>query len=367
LTAVINIASFCMFMHHESDNIHSEPGETATLSRPRSVAIVGATGYAGQEIRRLLAQHPGFAEPLLLTARAGATPQDTASVGATNPASGGVLPFAPERLTGRDAVFLCTPHGAAQPLVVAALEQGCRVVDLSADFRLKDPATYQTAYGEPHQVPGLLETAVYGLTEHRREEVSEARLVANPGCYPTSILLPLIPLLEAGVIDSSAHIVADCKSGVSGAGNSPSPRTTFGAVHENFSAYSVGGHRHLPEIRQEAGFDRIVFVPHLLPVFRGILSTIYVRPPGGATANDLRDVLRARYGSEPFVRILEEDAGVPTLADVRMTNRCHVAVTGQGELAVITSAIDNLMKGAAGQALQNMNLMLGFPETAGLA
>lgn len=351
-----------MFMHNERENMRA--GAVGVLRSPPRFqsAIVGATGYTGQEIRRILAAHPDFAPPLLLTARApAALHSGVRPTVETEP-----VPFAPELLDGVDGVFVCTPHGTAQPLVSAALERGCRVVDLSADFRLRDPATYEAVYGRPHEAPGLLRDAVYGLTEVRRRSIPDARLVANPGCYPTSVLLPLLPLLEAGLIDSSAHIVADSKSGVSGAGNTPSPHTSFGAVHENFGAYAVGGHRHLPEIRQEAGFDRIVFVPHLLPVFRGILSTLYVRPPTGVSADDLRDVLQARYATEPFVHVLDADAGVPALADVRLTNRCHVAVADQGELVVIVSVIDNLVKGAAGQAVQNMNLMLGIPETAGL-
>ena len=328
----------------ESDGGPGQPGPGGLRA---TGAIIGASGYTGQELQRLLARHPGLREPRLLTAR-------------------GPDAFDPEILHEVDGVFLCTPHGAAQPLAQAALERGCRVVDLSADFRLRDPAVYASTYGAEHSAPELLHDAVYGLTEHARTRVPDARLVANPGCYPTSVLLPLLPLLRVGLVSAATTIVCDCKSGVSGAGNSPGPRTIFGAVHENFSAYAVSGHRHLPEIQQEAGTMNMVFVPHLLPVFRGILSTIYLRPVRGVDVQELRAHLRDRYDGEAFVRILEEEEGQPQLTDVQRTNRCDIALAAQGEHVVVTSVIDNLVKGAAGQALQNMNLMLGFPEGAGL-
>ena len=317
------------------------------------MAIVGTSGYAGRELQRLIQGHPGLDEPLLLSARGGSAPA-------------GVTEYEGSALRGTEVVFLCTPHGAAQPLVRDALEQGCRVVDLSADFRLRDPAQYAAAYGAEHAAPDLLPEAVYGLTEHARARLPEARLVANPGCYPTSVLLPLIPLAKAGLVDNRTPVVCDAKSGVSGAGNTPTAANVFGAVHDNFRAYAVGGHRHAPEIRQESGMADVLFVPHLLPVFRGILSTIYLRPAPGATVAGMREHLRACWEHEPFVQLLDEADGQPQLADVQRTNRCVVAVTDQGGFAVVTSVIDNLVKGAAGQAIQNVNLMLGFPETAGL-
>ncbi len=300
-----------------------------------------------------MAGHPGLDEPILLSARAG-SPEPPVS------------PYDPALLASADVVFLCTPHGVAQPLVRDALDRGCRVVDLSADFRLRDPEVYARAYGAEHTAPELLDEAVYGLSEYARPRLPEARLVANPGCYPTSVLLPLEPLLGAGFVDETATVVCDCKSGVSGAGNTPGATNLFGAVHDNFKAYAVEGHRHAPEIRQESGLEHIVFVPHLLPVFRGILSTIYVRPAHGVAAADMRDHLSEHWDAEPFLQVLEASEGQPELADVRATNRCLVSVTAQDEHVVITSAIDNLMKGAAGQAIQNMNLMLGYPEPSGL-
>ncbi len=322
-------------------------------SRRTTVAVIGTTGYTGQELIRLIAGHPDLEPPLLLSAREG---------GARAP----VQAYDPTALTSAEIVFLCTPHGVSQPLVRDALECGCRVVDLSADFRLRDPATYAEAYGAEHTSPGLLDTAVYGLTEHARAHLPEATLVANPGCYPTSVLLPLKAILAAGLVDTEAPLVCDCKSGVSGAGNTPGPANLFGAVHDNFKAYAVGGHRHAPEIRQESGLDHVLFVPHLLPVFRGILSTIYVRPAPGVSAGDMRAHLQQTWRDEAFLSVMDASEGQPELAAVRSTNRCLVAVTDQDGHVVVTSAIDNLMKGAAGQAIQNMNLMLGYPETAGL-
>jgi N-acetyl-gamma-glutamyl-phosphate reductase len=248
-----------------------------------------------------------------------------------------------------DGAFLCTPHGTSAPLAAKCLDLGLKVVDLSADFRL------QGAAGE----------AVYGLTEHARKAVSSARLVANPGCYPTAVLLALKPLLAAELVDLHTTIVADCKSGVSGAGRSPSARTHFGGVHENFSAYAVGTHRHLPEIHEQAGTTRLVFVPHLLPVFRGILATIYFQPVPGVKAREALGCLAEAYAGEPFVRVYPR--GLPELDRVRNTNECHVGAADADGLVVLVSAIDNLVKGASGQAIQNMNLMLGLEETEGLA
>jgi N-acetyl-gamma-glutamyl-phosphate reductase len=269
------------------------------------------------------------------------------------------------RLANVDGVFLCTPHGAASAVAKAALAHGKKVVDLSADFRLRDPALYQRTYKATHPAPELLAQAVYGLTEPARDAVRGAQLIANPGCYPTSILLPLLPLLQHRLLDAAALVIADSKSGVSGAGKAPTERSHYGAVHENFLAYGVGEHRHLPEICQQAGTDRIVFTPHLLPCFRGMLSTIYVQPSGGADAATLRSCLQEQYTNEPFVRVYGK--GQPELRHVQHTNQCQIAVAASGPLVVITSALDNLQKGAAGQALQNMNLMLGLPEGDGLS
>lgn len=324
----------------------------------KKVAVLGASGYTGQELARLLDHHPQLELGAFLSARPGVTPEPPAL-----PVDRPVEPLDLERLDAVDGVFVCTPHGAAAPLVQEALQRGKRVVDLSADFRLRDPDGFAAAYGQPHAAPELLSEAVYGLTEHARERVAAARLVANPGCYPTAVLMPLLPLLRAGLL-ATEPIVADCKSGTSGAGAKAQPRTHFGAVHENFLAYGVGTHRHSPEIAQEAGTDRVVFVPHLLPVFRGMLATLYLPPAAGTDADTVRSCLQETYADEPFVRIY--DRGLPELDRVRHSNFCDIGVAACGPRVVVLSAIDNLVKGAAGQALQNMNLLLGLPETAGL-
>ncbi|MFY9341244.1 MAG: N-acetyl-gamma-glutamyl-phosphate reductase [Planctomycetota bacterium] len=326
----------------------------------KTCAIVGASGYTGRELLDLLAHHRQLRATVVMTARVGALPEPPAFPG--DPV---IDALDLGRLGSVDGVFLCTPHGAAAAIAQAALAKGKKVVDLSADFRMRDPAAYQRTYGSAHPAPELLARAVYGLTEHRRKAVQKADLVANPGCYPTSILLPLLPLVAAGLLDPAAAVVADSASGTSGAGKALSERSHFGNVHENFCAYGVGSHRHAPEIWQEAGTDRIVFTPHLLPVFRGILSTIYVTPRTGGGADAIRACLHDRYAAEPFVRVFPQ--GQPELRAVQHTNQCHIAVTASGPLVVITSAIDNLVKGASGQALQNMNLMLGLPEGEGLA
>jgi len=325
----------------------------------KKAAIVGASGYTGRELLHWLHRHPHLEASVVMTARAGATPEPVA-----HPGEDPIDPLDVARLRDVDGVFLCTPHGAASELAKAALAMGRKVVDLSADFRLRDPQVYAKTYGSPHPAPDLLAQAVYGLTEHARSAVAGCSLLANPGCYPTSILLPLLPLLQGGMLDATAPIIADAKSGVSGAGKSPTDRTIFGAVHETFCAYGVGTHRHTPEIHQGAGTDRIVFVPHLLPVFRGILSTIYVTPARGQTADTIREALRSRYDGERFVKVYGK--GMPELRWVQHTNQCHMAVAACGSQVVVVSAIDNLLKGASGQAIQNMNLMLGLAEAEGL-
>lgn len=326
----------------------------------KTCAIVGASGYTGRELLTLLSRHARLQATVVMTARAGTAPEAPAF-----PTDPTIDALNLDRLGDVDGVFLCTPHGAASEIARTALQRGKKVVDLSADFRLRDQAVYQRTYGSAHPAPELLAQAVYGLTEHHRAAVQRAELVANPGCYPTSILLPLLPLLRAHLLDAAAPIIADSKSGTSGAGKAPSERTHFGNVHENFCAYGVGNHRHTPEIHQEAGTDRIVFTPHLLPTFRGMLSTLYLTPRSGVTADALRQCLLERYAHEPFVKVYSK--GQPELRCVQNTNQCHLAVAASGPLLVVTSVIDNLLKGASGQALQNMNLMLGLPEGDGLS
>lgn len=326
----------------------------------KKAAVLGASGYTGRELQRLLARHPGLELHAFASAREGGAAERPELE--SEPL---VEPLDWKRVAECDGVFLCTPHGTSAPLAQRCLELGLHVVDLSADFRLPDPALYRKHYEHEHPAPQLLCSAVYGLTERARERLHGAQLVANPGCYPTSILLALQPLLEAGLVERGETIVCDSKSGVSGAGKTPSSRTLFGNSHENFLAYGLGTHRHQPEIRLHAGTERLVFVPHLLPVFRGILSTIYLAPAAGARAETLRACLRESYAGERFVRVFER--GLPELRGVQNTNECHIAVGECADRVVLVSVIDNLLKGASGQALQNMNLALGLEEAAGLA
>lgn len=329
------------------------------LTGTKRIAVVGATGYAGSELCKLANAHSGLELVSAMSARS-----EGGSRAPRTPGEVHVDAYTPELFESLDGVFVCAPHGASAPIVLAALEAGAAVVDLSADFRLEDASIYEATYGLPHPAPNLLGEAVYGLTEHAREAVVNTRLVANPGCYPTSILLPLLPLFEHGLVPQDSVIIADSKSGLSGAGKGASDRTHFGNVHENFLAYGVGTHRHTPEIHQVAGTDTIRFVPHLLPVERGILSTIYVQPVGGVDASAIRSCLLERYANERFVHVRQ--AGLPELKDVQRTNRCDMAVCDADGMVVIISVIDNLLKGAAGQAMQNMNLMLGLPEAEGI-
>jgi len=254
-------------------------------------------------------------------------------------------------------------------LAPAMLEAGARVIDLSGAFRLRTPENYTAWYKEPHTQPGLLAEAVYGLPEFCRERIPGARLVANPGCYPTAANLAIRPLVDAGVVDRAAGIVCDAKSGVSGAGRKPSLKTSFCEVTENFSAYSILKHRHVPEVLQVSGLEEgeFSFTAQLLPLDRGILETIYFRAKGVHSAEELLHIYEQRYSAEPFVRLYDPGHS-PELRAVARTNFCDIGVTLDPHTgrAVVVSAIDNLVKGAAGQAIQNMNLMLGFAETEGL-
>ncbi len=329
------------------------------MTRTPRIAIVGASGYTGREVRSLLHRHPGVQVDLTTTARTDYTPPPP-----DLPYDAAVEPLRLSDLQYVDAAIVCAPHGAAVPLVRAALEHDCKVVDLSADFRLRDADLYAAHYGQPHAAPELLDDAVYGLTEHYRTAVKGGRLIANPGCYPTSILLPLLPLLHSDLLAPDVPIIADAKSGVSGAGKTPSERTVYGNVHDNCSAYGIGTHRHTPEIHARAGTDRIVFVPHLLPLFRGMLTTLYLAPAPGVDAAAMLAHLDEHYAAEPFVRVYP--TGTPSLDRVQHTNFCDIGAADAGDRVVVVAAIDNLGKGAAGQAVQNLNVLLGLPETMGL-
>ncbi|MGP0089827.1 MAG: N-acetyl-gamma-glutamyl-phosphate reductase [Xanthobacteraceae bacterium] len=344
------------------------------MATKAKIGVLGASGYTGAELVRLLLCHPRV-EIALLTAerRAGQEMREVFPQ---------FSPFALPKLValdaldwaglGLDLVFCALPHATTQQVIAQlfAAAPGSKVVDLSADFRLRDPAAYARWYGHEHQAPELQSRAVYGLVEAYRRDIKEAKLVANPGCYTTCAQLPLIPLLKANAIDPD-EIVIDAKSGMTGSGRAAKEAMLFSEVAEGFNAYGVGHHRHMAELDQEfskaAGRDVVVtFTPHLVPMNRGILSTIYVRGRD-RTPEALLQILRDAYAGEPFVHLLPFGE-VPHTRHVRGSNMTFIGlakdrVPGR---AIIVSALDNLVKGASGQAMQNMNLMLGFPETLGL-
>ena len=333
------------------------------------VGIVGGTGYTGVELLRLLAQHPQV-ELKAITSRSEAG----MPVSQMFPNLRGRvdLPFTEptiENLGGCDVVFFATPNGVAMKQVPELLEKGIKVIDLAADYRLKNPAEWQKWYGMPHASENLLAEAVYGLPEVNREAIKSARLVANPGCYPTAVQLGFLPLLKAGLIDTQS-LVADAKSGVSGAGRKAEVHTLLCEAGDSFKAYSVAGHRHLPEIKQGLAYISgqnvgLTFVPHLLPMIRGIHATLYARLTGDIA--DLQALYEQTYANEAFVDVLPAGSH-PETRTVRGANMCRMAVHRPqgGDTVVILSVIDNLVKGAAGQAIQNMNIMCGLPETTGL-
>lgn len=331
--------------------------------------IVGGTGYTGVELLRLLALHPEV------------TIASVTSRGDANKPVADVYPNLrgfvrntfveplPEHLADCDVVFFATPNGTAMRMAPELLDRGIRIIDLAADFRLKDPEVWAHWYGEPHACPELLGKAVYGLPEVHREAIRQANLVACPGCYPTSVQLGLLPLLEAGLINND-RIIADVKSGVSGAGRKAEIPILMSETGESLKAYSVKGHRHWPELRQ--GLELVAcksvgltFVPHLIPMIRGIHATLYTELK--ADSADLQSVFENRYRDEPFVDVLPAGSH-PDTRNVRGVNRCQIAVHQpmDGNTVVVLSVIDNLVKGAAGQAVQNMNLMFGLDEQAGL-
>ncbi len=335
-----------------------------------NIAIIGASGYTGAELIRILLTHP-FANISVLTGDSQAG-KDIGDVYPHLRFKGLPKLIALEQVdfSGVDLVFCCLPHGTTQK-VIAALPEHLRIIDLSADFRLYNVETYAKWYGHAHQAVELQKTAVYGLTEHAREKIKNARLVANPGCYPTTSSLPLMPLLAAGLI-SHENIIIDAKSGVTGAGRSSSQANLFSEVNEGVKAYGIAAHRHAPEIEQNLSLVSgkeimVTFTPHLMPMNRGILSTIYVQLSAGKTVDDLRTQLEKTYGDEAFVHVLP--AGVmPSTHQVRGTNDCVMNVFADriAGRAIIVSVTDNLVKGASGQAVHNMNVIFGFPEKTAL-
>jgi N-acetyl-gamma-glutamyl-phosphate reductase len=342
---------------------------------PEKVAVIGASGYSGEELVRLLIRHPGV-ELVALTSRqlAGQT------VAQVFPKFAGMryadLAFIESDVakliaTGARTVFLALPHGVATEFARPLVAAGLRVIDLSADFRIKDTATYQEFYGEPHAAPELAAQSVYGLPELYREQIRTAQLIASPGCYPTSILLPLIPLLQRRLIKPQS-IVVSSMSGVSGAGRNAKVDYLYVECNESLRAYGLPKHRHLAEIEQELSFAagepvRIDFAPHLVPVNRGIHSTIFCAPADGTEPWHVTNAFRESYGSEPFIRLLGE-TGFPDTKNVVFTNFVDIAWRHDARTGrfVLLSAEDNLTKGAAGQAVQSLNLLCNLPETTGL-
>jgi len=332
------------------------------------VGIVGGTGYTGIELLRILARHPESELVAITSRKEAGTPASEIF-----PSLRGIvdLPYsdpAKTDLSKCDVVFFATPNTVAMGEARALVEDGIRVVDLSADFRIKDIAVWEKWYKVKHAAPDLVAQAVYGLPEVNRDKISRARLVANPGCYPTAVQLGLIPLLANGTVDAG-HLIADAKSGVSGAGKKTEDHLLFSEAADNFKAYGVSGHRHWPEILQglgeAAGGDvRLTFVPHLVPMIRGIHATLYARI---TKATDFQELYEDRYRDEPFVDVLP-GGSEPDTRSVRAANTCRIAIhrPHDGDTLVVISVIDNLVKGASGQAVQNMNIMFGLTETTGL-
>jgi N-acetyl-gamma-glutamyl-phosphate reductase len=333
------------------------------------IGIVGGTGYTGVELLRLLASHPD-ADVRAITSRKDAGTRVADMFASLRGHYDLVFADPGEaRLADCDLVFFATPHGVAMAQARELVGAGVKIIDLAADFRLKDPAEFERWYKLPHACPDLLAESVYGLPEVNRDAIRKARIVGNPGCYPTAVQLGFLPLLEAGVVDAQ-HLIADCKSGVSGAGRKAEMNLLFAEATDNFSAYAVKGHRHHPEIVQglaaaSSSPVKLVFTPHLTPMIRGIFATLYA--PLKRLDVDLQALYEKRYAGEPFVDVMPAGS-MPDTRSVRAANVCRIAVHRPqgGDIAMVLAVEDNLVKGAAGQAIQNMNLMFGLPETTGL-
>ena len=334
------------------------------------IGILGASGYTGAELLRLLVRHPQAEIRLLTGERSAGKPIAQVFPHLDGYGLPDLVGLEEAKTDGIDLIFCALPHGTTQK-VIAALPRDMKVIDLSADFRLADTGSYAEWYGHAHQAPELQREAIYAITEFVRPALGNARLVANPGCYPTSAQLPLVPLLEKGAI-AAGDIIIDAKSGVSGAGRAAKEASLYAEVAEGIQAYGVAGHRHAPEIEQglsgAAGKPVVVnFTAHLMPMNRGILSSCYVKLNNGAEPGDLRKILTERFQGEPFVRVVSEGVS-PSTRHVRGSNLCLIGIFPdrvKGR-AILLSVLDNLVKGASGQAIQNMNVMLGLEETAGL-
>ncbi len=328
------------------------------------VGIINVTGYIGIDLARLLHQHPGVSLASVTGRSAAGEKLETVF-----PHMAGVDLEITSDLEEVDLAFSALPHGAGAEVIARTLERDIKVIDISADFRLNDAATYKEWYKIAHPVPELLDEAVYGLPEINRSKIARARLIANPGCYPTSAILPLVPALREGLI--KPDIIVDSKSGLSGAGRALTLNTHFAEANESVSAYALSGHRHMPEIQQElqklAGNEKVTltFVPHLVPMTRGMLSSCYASLKKEITLEKVRDIYREFYRDEPFVRVVDNP---PQTKHTLGNNFCLIcpAIDARTGRLIVISCIDNLVKGGAGQAIQNMNLMLGLPETTGL-
>ncbi len=332
------------------------------------VGILGATGYTARELVRILLRHPEVEIRVLTSRQEGRPP-----ISAVHPQFAGRLeleltPTEPHHVAGQtDCIFSCLPHAASADVIAQLADSDVRIIDFSADYRLDDAATYQEWYGKRHPDPERLGQVAYGLPELFREQIRESKLVANPGCYPTAAILALAPLLKSEWIECHT-IVVDAKSGLSGAGRTPKLTTHFVEANESVSPYSVGRHRHMPEMEQILGRiighrPSILFTPHLIPMDRGILATVYVRPTVNKSEDEWLDLLQTFYEGEPFVRVVEH---LPATKDTLSSNFCDLTVRLVKERLVVFSAIDNLGKGASGAAVQNLNVMFGFPETLAL-
>ncbi len=335
------------------------------------VGVVGGTGYTGVELLRLLSRHPEV-ELVAITSR-GDAGMPVADMFPSLRRRVGLKFVTPQeaRLEACDAVFFATPNGIAMKQAAELVAAGVRVIDLAADFRIRDISEWQKWYGMEHAAPELVAEAVYGLPELNREQIRNARVLANPGCYPTAVQLGFLPLIEAGLVDT-AHLIADAKSGVSGAGRKAEVHTLLPEAADSFKAYGVPGHRHLPEIRQGLSLVAgepvgLTFVPHLTPMIRGIHATLYGRIKPGVELPDLQALFERRYEGEAFVDVMPAGSH-PETRSVRASNMCRIAVHRPqgGDTIVVLSVIDNLVKGAAGQAVQNLNIMFGCDEEAGL-
>lgn len=335
------------------------------------VGVVGATGYAGAELVRILSAHPEVEITIITSRQFAGKAFDRAYPSMTGFVNLVCEELSTDRLCERaDVIFIALPHKIPMEIVPGLLDRGKKVIDLSADFRFKDVSVYESVY-QRHSSRELLEKAVYGLCEVYYDQIKKADLVGNPGCYPTSVILPLMPVLKGGLLAGSS-IVVDSKSGVSGAGRSPSLTTHFCEVNDSFKAYKVAEHRHCPEMEEvlsrETGSPvQLTFVPHLVPMTRGMLTTIYAQLKPGISADTVRNCIATFYLGRPFVRLCPYN-GLPDTLHVRGTNYCDIGfrIDRRNNRLILISAIDNLVKGAAGQAVQNMNIMLGLTETTGL-